>query len=223
MHLQIFPGGGNLLHTPYRAVYELLEELSARNGYTRAEASVWHAQPALGFSPPPPLNFPEALQVARSAILRLEESAQPYDILACSFGCTVAVALLAETNARYLRRLVLWGPVSYADYWRLFVRDLETQKKKASARRVAIDESFFPTLVPMEVFVPAVRVPTILARGTLDYFCPGPFLDYLRSLFSSHCLVETREVRGGGHEVGRGDGAEVLQAFEKAIFSKPRT
>lgn len=219
LHLQILPGGGNLLHPPYRDVYQLLEELAQRNGYDSSATCAWPAHSAYGSEPEVPLTFPDARDVAHSAIEDLERRGEPYDLLTRSFGCTVAAVVLNDLKPRGLRRLILWGPVSFADYWRLFVRDLSVQKRKAAARSVVIDERFFPSHVPLETFVPTIRVPTDLVRGTLDELCPEAFLTYLTTLFDPSCVVRVRSADGARHEVVRSDPPAVLAAYEASLFA----
>lgn len=215
--LIIFPGGGDPESPLYHDVYELIEELALAVGYLSVDKSIrWLGHSSSGTESN--LTFDSAVEKARNVIQGHEAKGANYDILARSFGCAVAL-VAASCRPPRLGKITLWGPSPFWKMWELLVRDLETTACDSAKRGLRMDASLFPSLVPIEVMLPATTVQTFVAYGTKDRLASGAFIDYLLDLSKPNSLVKgPRRAEGASHEVTKAAEAPVIANYRNALF-----
>lgn len=221
MKMVIFPGGGSPDNPTYASVYRLLERAARERNYTLVDASLrWPGHNHQGM-----LTLDGALMIAEGRIDVLDAESENYDILARSFGCIVALRLALKKQPKRLRRIILWGPPPYWWIWEKFCRDIGDTKKELAEKGLSVDESFFPTCVPLEFMLPAILYETVVVTGDQDPNVPQAYLEYLKSIVMErksrkHCQsIRFKEVvLGAVHEVTEDTPAPVIEAYLKALF-----
>jgi pimeloyl-ACP methyl ester carboxylesterase len=222
MNLLILPGAGNPDFSPlYAEVYRTLSEEARRYGFTAVYDTVrWAGQAAnpdqaAGAT----LSLAGAVEIALVAARAMPKG--PYAILGRSFGCTVALKVVARltVDEHLPERLIFWGPPPFWSLWEMFVRDFSSNREKAAQKGVFIGAGYFHGLEPVESLLRKAQVPTAVTSGTEDGFCPPPFNEYLRSLCSENARVDVKPpIKGAGHEVTAADGADIVALYGAALF-----
>ena len=202
MKLLIFPGGGNPDTTLYAKVYGLLTDHAHDYGYSGVDVSVrWpgHTREADSGEA---LTLRGAYESAQRVLHTYEEEGKPYDILARSFGTYVALKVAARTDVSHLRRVLLWGSPPYWQVWELFTRDLNDTQAIARSKGLLVDDSFFPSLEPIESLLKAAHHTVVVATGADDKYSTPEFHTYLMSCAKGQHNVWFRPVIAGApHEV----------------------
>ena len=95
---------------------------------------------------------------------------------------------------------MLWGAPPFWVYWDLFKKD-NAGMTQARSKGLLVDEKFFPSVEPLEYWLPRLPYPTVIAHGTLDPYSPASFRAYLMSLLGGKSQFSFRWVAGAIHEV----------------------
>lgn len=221
MKLIIFPGAGDPHSAEYSKVYELLREKGGSFGYSEVDTSVrWPGQFLSNPETTAALNLKSAVAAARSALNKCETSGEPYDILARSFGTSVALAATMEENHPNLRRIILWGAVPHWKVWELFVQNFESVKRISQEKGVRIDREFYGSCEPTEALLLKNPHQIVVAVGSRDKYSSREFHYYLLTLLMGKTNVTFRPpVEGAPHEVTGDLPDQVVQDFCKAVLS----
>lgn len=220
MRLLIFPGGGNPAHSLYHKVYQSVEEAVRSYGFDHVDWSLrWPGQFDTDPDSEPERTLSGSVEVARRKIQEFEDLGQPYVIFARCFGVLVVLKTLQLTKSKNLDCLILWGSIPFWVYWKMFVMEFADSQKTALEKKSKLDGSFYPSLAPVEVLLPAVTYRTIVACGAEDKYSPPSFHNYLTELCRSNTRVEFRApVDGAGHEMTSEYPAEVFTEYMNALF-----
>ena len=221
MKLIIFPGGGSPDNPKYASVYRLLELEANKYDYASADTSLrWPGHENIGV-----VTLDGAVEVAQRKIDELEAASSKYDILARSFGCFVVLKIALDKKPKGLRKIILWGPPPYWLMWDMWCRDIEKQKEKALTKGLGVNDTLFPTVVPIEWMLPQIPYETVVATGDQDPYVSRSYLHYLESLVQEHKSKEHCQfirfkdaVRGAVHEVTEDAPKPVIEAYLKALF-----
>lgn len=222
MILLVFPGGGSPTTPQYASVYRLLEQAGAAYGYARVDTSVrWPGHDLKGL-----LTLNGALDVASQKLDEIEADGENYDLLARSFGCFVALRLALNRQSTLLRKIVLWGPPPYWLMWEMFVQDLNKKwKQKSKEKELAVDDTLFPSLEPVESLLPKITYETVVTTGDQDPYVPKSYLDYLGAIVRERANTKLHQnirfkdaVPGAEHEVAEDAPEPVKDAYVRALF-----
>ncbi len=229
MKLLVFSGAGSPHDKRYKNVYDLIStEAKKRFGYSQVDMLGWPGQ--VGFNGRPGrdclehekrLTLDGALEVATQKVAAWEQAGDDYHILCRSFGTWVGLKLAVDIRPKYLKKMILWGVPPYWVAWKYGVRDLDAFKQTSAEKGVYIDQTFFASLQPAEALFELVKVPTIIASGEEDIYCPPAFLAYLKEMFSSNRCLSFRDcVKKAPHEVVRGEVEEtVVSEYLEVLFT----
>lgn len=172
--LLLLPGTSNPRSPRYRQVFEDIINLAAEQRFTSLVASY----PGHGRGT---LTFKAALMKTRLQWKRY----QPTWVIARSFGCAVAAALLADSSlAANIKGAVFWGP-TLSNWVRRFL-PTQAQRKKEIASYRKYDANLFRTFLddfPMlEVMIENAASHIRLVRGTRDKYNPLEDLNFLAAI-----------------------------------------
>ncbi len=82
-----------------------------------------------------------------------------------------------------------------------------------------MDATLFPSLIPIEILLPATTVQTFVAYGTKDRLASVSFIDYLLGISKPNSLVKgARSAEGASHEVTKAAEAPVIANYRNALF-----
>lgn len=220
--LIVFPGAGCPDSPLYTSVFALIRSAAPRFGYDRVNASVrWPGHHGQSGS----LTLDGALKVARRELSEIEKNRVPYDILARSFGCYVAITIALKMRPKNLRKIILWGPLPFWGMWEYWKRDLAANRKKGMKKGVTVDHRLFPSLAPLESMLPTLPYEVVIATGDQDDDVPGSYLTYLAAIVRkrrgsthSHPIRFKKAVRGAAHEVTADATKQVVKRYLTALF-----
>lgn len=231
-NLLILPGGSNPQTELYKKVYNVISSAAKeRYIYKEVYGDVrWPGQFAADtYEDAPFKTFTASVEVAAKAIHDLAH--EPFDILARSYGCNVALYLASQKIwEKAPRKMMLWGPSPYWKYWRMWVRDVKENQQKFKEKGLKIDHTFFRTLEPIEALITDVNIPTVVAAGTEDSMCDLHFFRYLQAIVEANEKSKRNErtgelyvkfsmpVNGAKHEVTDDDGKQIVDDYVKALF-----
>lgn len=219
MNLLVFPGSASPCNSLYREVYQLLRSGAEKYGYQKVDTSLrWPGHVDSDGNANGKLTLAGAVEVAACKVQEFEQTGQPYHILARSFGNYVAMKTILNAHPKMLRKLILWAPPPYWVLWRMFVRDKSETEKIAREKWLVFDDSFFPSVIPLETMVPQLGVPCVAATGTEDKYCSHEHLGYLRSFATESSFMVRDVVAGAIHEVHPGLGETVVASYLDALF-----
>lgn len=221
MKLVIFPGGGSPGNPTYASAYGLLKRSAPEHGYDTVDTSLrWPGHEEQGV-----LTLEGALERARLKVAELEDDSQPYDFLARSFGCYVAIKSALETQPKGLRKVILWGPPPYWLMWEMWHKDLDANRLIATGKGLSVNEALFPSLEAIECLLPMMRHETVVATGEQDPYVSPAYLRYLESIVQERRSTKYSQsirfkdaVPGAVHEVTGEAPAPVILAYLKALF-----
>ncbi|MEF8727920.1 MAG: hypothetical protein V5B34_06875 [Accumulibacter sp.] len=165
------------------------------------------------------LDLTTATERAVQVLGKAENSGQPYAVLAGSFGTFVCLAALRAAKHRLLHKIVLWGPPPYLRCWEGFCRGRDEFVEAGSKKWIHISESFFEAIERIEFMLQRVRIPCVIASGSLDKYCQPIDVGYLRWVCRNNSLVRFATlVPEAGHEVSEARSRVVQDAYESALF-----
>lgn len=221
MKLVIFPGGGSPGNPKYASAYGLLQQAALKHGYDSVDAPLlWPGHENQGV-----LTLDGALDRAFQKVAELDKDSQQYDFLARSFGCYVAVKVALERCPTRLRKVILWGPPPYWLMWEMWHRDLDANRLIAAEKGLAVDQTLFPSLDPLECMLPLMRHETVVATGEQDPYVSPACLRYLQSVVQerrstkfSQSIKFREAVPGAVHEVTQDAPEPVIRAYLTALF-----
>lgn len=199
----------------------MLEQEAKNFGYDSTDCSLqWPGHEKVGI-----LTLDGALQIAHDKLDEIEAYTDEYDILARSFGCYVALKIALDKKPKGLRKIILWGPPPYWLMWEMWRKHLETWKPKAADKGLAVDETLFPSVEPIEWMLPQITYETVVATGTQDPYVSHAYLRYLESLVQEQksdkfcqSIKFKDAVPGAVHEVTEDSPRPVIEAYMKALF-----
>lgn len=221
MKLLIFPGGGNPDDKLYSKVYGLLVERAPQFGYTAVDTSVrWPGHVVEGGTRHESLSFQGALTVAEARLNEYERLETPFDILGRSFGTYVALKATTKGKLSNLRRVILWGAPPFWLIWQMFVRDLDKNRKASLKKGLNIDQTFFPTLEPIESLIQETHRSVVVATGSDDRYSTPFFHAYLMQVASAfHRDLSFRPpVKGAPHEVTADLAPEIVEDYLNCVL-----
>ena len=220
MKLVVFPGGGSPTFAPYREVYELIADAAPSYGYSKIDLSLrWPAHRGEDGEFQASLTLDNAMAVVSTKIEEIDQEAEPFDILARSFGTFLAAKCSIDLAPKHLRRIILWGPLPFWRMWIKFVRDITENAAVAFSKGLLVDAGYFPSLVPFEALLGDLRHPAVIATGSNDEYSSSAFLSYLSSLTDDKDNIHYRVVGGAPHEVTSNLPVEVVREYLDALFS----
>lgn len=214
--LLVFPGVGSPEQSKYAEVCKLMTEGAKNRGFDEIEVLYWPGQKAMHRGE---LSLNYAAEIARQKLIDWDKSNREYFIHARSFGTLVACTLLNEIRDLRLKRLILWGPPPFFILWDVFRRDFPHARLTAQEKGTWLSETFFESLIPIEVLLKMIQYKVIIATGQRDKYCCPSFLDYLRDITSTNMNLKfEKAVDGTEHEVTHADKEEVQAAYLQVIF-----
>lgn len=224
MNLLVLPGGGNPDTSPlYSKVYAVIAREATGSKFKFGEVFTdirWPGHTSgEKYATATSVTLLGAVEEAKKRILTLPEA--PFAILGRSFGCAVALKLARQgfPSGRIPEKITLWGPSPFWLTWQMFARDLEANQATFRRKGIKIDESFIATAEPVESLIQTVAIPTVVAAGADDIYCPPAYVEYLRCLTAGNQHVAIRKpVTGAGHEVTDDSGASVVKEYAEALF-----
>lgn len=220
MKLIIFPGAASPDHPGYQGVYELLVEMASRHGFEDVDLSVrWPGQLNDRGEGVGSLDLTTASEQAVGVLNREEQTGRPYVVLARSFATFVGLAAIRDAKPSCLQKIILWGPPPYWRCWEGFCHGRAEFVEAGAKKWVRISESFFEAIEPIEFLLQGVRIPCVIASGSLDKYCQPIDVSYLRWVCRDNSLVRfSTLVPEAGHEVSEVHPRAVLDAYESALF-----
>jgi esterase/lipase len=214
----ILPGGGDPANSIYRNVYDLIIDSVEKVGFSgKIYCLKWpgHCSYSDAY-----LTLETAVDTAMASIAANEKD--DIVLLGRSFGCAVAlkcIKMLPKQNN--VKKIILWGPTPYWLLWEMFKRDLKTNAEKALKKGLRVNETYFPSVEPIESLIKDVNIPTIIATGSKDPYCTPNFLSYLGSIVKDNKNIIIKPiVEGATHEVTLNDGKEIVEQYENVLFGK---
>lgn len=223
MNLIIFPGGGSPDDSRYHSVYELIVRRTKDYGYTKVDTSLRYPGHALtnGKDPGTRTTLNGALESAHHKVQEYENKGMEYHILGRSLGTIVAATLCSKTPLNGLRKLILWGIPPYWLSYKYCVIELDSFAELARTKGWFIDETYFPSLLPVEMLLRDIQHPTIIATGEKDKYSPPAFFEYLKWCGQGNDKLEFRgPVKGAPHEVITDEQPEnLVMAYLETLFA----
>jgi pimeloyl-ACP methyl ester carboxylesterase len=220
MKLIVLPGGGSPDNELYSKVYNLLGAEAINFGYEYVDTSLrWPGHSNKKGIMSGKLTLDGAMEIAVSTIQEYEDKGKEYDLLGRSFGTIVATKYAIAYKPKSLRKIILWGPPPYWLLWQMFFRDIDTNSKIAAGKGLYLDDTFFPSIVPIESMIPILDNHTVIATGTKDPYSKPSFISYLWNCVSHKINFSFRIVEGAIHEVTyETSSPDVVRAYLEALF-----
>lgn len=220
MKLIILPGGGSPDNQLYSKVYELLASEALNYGYKAVDTTLrWPGHANSKGIVSDKLTLDGAMAIAISKIQEYEDRGMKYDLLGRSFGTIVAVKYAIDYKPNGLRKIILWGPPPFWLIWQMFVRDIETNSKSAKGKGLYLDNTFFPSIVPIESILPYLEINSVIVCGTKDPISKPAYINYLWNCVAHKANFAFRTVEGAIHEVtSENSSPDVVKAYLEALF-----
>lgn len=216
----IFPGGTSAIHSDrHKKAITVIEVEARRREY---ECSVVH-YPGHDGESSGALNYRSAVDKAHV----LCHDFQPNWLIARSFGCVVAVAVLASQEGwlDQCEGAVLWGPYFGAAVERLVPNDEKKRQmidKYRRERKTFLASDFFQ-IPPIENLIRKVRCDMRLVRGTRDSSTSSEEMEFLGAVHhraQPDYLSEVVVIGGLTHEVVEEDlSAELMALYHDSLFA----
>lgn len=220
MKLIILPGGGSPDNELYSKVYNLLATEAINYGHEYVDTSFrWPGHANTTGIVSGTLTLDGAMKVVVSKLQEYEDKSIEYDLLGRSFGTIVATKYAIDYKPKGLRKIILWGPPPYWLLWQMFVRDVVTNSKTAQDKGLYLDDTFFPSITPIESMIPLLENHTVIATGSKDPYSSPAYINYLWNCVSHKTNFSFRIVEGAIHEVTRENSlSDVVSAYMEVLF-----
>ena len=181
--LLVLSGAADPASKGSRKRYTLVVEEALRRGYDEPQIVAWIGQDSGGGGA---MDLTSASSQLKGLIRKLESEKSSYDIFAFSWGASVYLKTLSETEApEYLRNTVLWGIDEYWRFSEYFLTEESTRAITAALRDSGTNLAphFHARQVPNEVLLRHYphSNPIRIGFGENDAESPPAFAAYLES------------------------------------------
>lgn len=185
-NLLIFSGSTDPDIGDYKKRYDLVIEEAYHRGYSIVNFVNWTGQKSSGKRGA--LSMQTAVVDAITEIEKFNNLLHPFDLIAFSWGCGVALRSLQlmSDQIKYLDNIALWGISPYwVEYEAMEINKHQSIEYAYNFAGCIVDNNYLNYQIPIEYLLHSYNIDRKLKIGTCSEKHDNCFLNYIESIMSS--------------------------------------